>query len=127
MGKIASARITVQTYFQNLFYESQRGTRICFVYDDEGKRCGSGILDFKDGESGPREECGGLWVTEGHLGIFEYFNRGRASPLTYLLYFLIVERVPDAVVENCWRRIGLGWTMEWKPGFGTLRSDIVLV
>ncbi|KAH8647038.1 heterokaryon incompatibility protein-domain-containing protein [Tricladium varicosporioides] len=127
MGEIASAKIMVQAYFQKLFYETQRGTRSCFLYDDEGKRCGSGILDFKDGESGAREECGGLWVTERRVWTFEYFDWDHTAPPAYLLHFLIIERVYDAVAGNCWRRIGLGWAMQWRTGFGTQRSDIVLV
>jgi hypothetical protein len=126
MGEIASARITVQAYFQKLFYEIQ-GTRLCFVYNYEGKKCGRGILDFKHGESGAREECGGLWVTERPVWPFEYFDRDHVPPPTYVLYFLIIECVSDAPVDNCWRRIGLGWDMQRKTAFGTQRSEFMLV
>jgi len=126
MGEIASARITVQAYFQKLVYEIQLGTRRCFVYNDEGKRCGSGIFDFKDGEPRARKECGGLWVMQRRMWGLEYFDQDYPLPPTYLLYFLIVERVSDAVVENCWRRIGLGWAIPQEMGFGTQQLDIVL-
>jgi hypothetical protein len=127
MGEIASARITVQAYFQKLFYENQGGSRLCFVYNYEGKKCGRGILDFKDSESRARGECRGLWVTERRERIFEYFDRDHAAPPTYVLYFLIVEPVSNALVDNCWRRIGLGWVMQQERGVRTQRSEFILV
>ncbi len=124
MGKIARAIITVQAYMQRLSYKREDGTRRCSIFDINGQLCGNGILDATDDETGVRKECAGIWVTERR---FKMYDPEVPVPATYILYFLIVVPVPDTMTENCWRRIGLGWTPRWQVIFAFEKSNIGLV
>ncbi|KAH6869334.1 heterokaryon incompatibility protein-domain-containing protein [Thelonectria olida] len=123
-GVIFRAAVTVRAFCQTTWYESKEDTRKCSIYNADGEKCGSAVLDAKDRDCGTPKKCTAVWVTERRV---QYADGKVVGPASCWLYFLLVVPVPDSAFDNCWRRIGLGWTPRWRAIFDLRVSDIVFV
>jgi hypothetical protein len=105
MGEILSATLTIKSSFYKISFESQPSSRRCTIYNSAGEKFGKGILDASDENYGTRNQCAAIWIAQ------KMHEECRVR--TFVTYLLIVVPAPDAAEKDCWKRIGLAWSLKY--------------